>query len=90
MLNYLNQGESYVVFGSNSGEPTHPGWYQNLEANPEAVAQIGRRPVRVRARVANGEEREALWLRMVELDPAYAEYQRRTDRQIPAVVLDPT
>ena len=89
MLNYLDHGESSAVFASNSGEATHPGWYLNLGDKPEAVAQFANHPVRVRARVANGDERDRLWFRMVELDPAYAEYQRRTDRQIPVVVLDP-
>ncbi len=89
MLHYFKHGESHVVFASNSGEPTHPEWYLNLGDKPEAVAQFGSHPVRVRARVANGDERDRLWFRMVELDPAYAEYQRRTDRQIPVVILDP-
>ncbi|MGH2621584.1 MAG: nitroreductase family deazaflavin-dependent oxidoreductase [Anaerolineales bacterium] len=89
MLHYLKHGESYVVVATNSGEPTHPEWYLNIEQNPEGVGQVGSRPVLIQARVAEGEERDRLWQKVVALDPANAEYQRRTDRQIPVVVLDP-
>lgn len=89
MLNYLKHGESFLVIASNSGAPAHPAWYLNLRRNPEAVAQVGTHSVRVRSRVADGEERTRLWRKVVELDPAYAEYQQRTDRQIPVLFLEP-
>ena len=85
---FLHQG-CYVIVGSNVGSDRHPAWYLNLQANPLAEIQIGRERKKVVARTAEGEERERLWSEIVEEDPSYAEYQSRTDRQIPVVILDP-
>lgn len=78
-----------VVIASHAGEPRNPHWYLNLKANPAAAAQVGQDRIRVVARDAAGEERDRLWAKAVELDPTYAEYQRRTERQIPVVILEP-
>jgi len=88
-LLYIPDGASVAIVASKGGHPRHPAWFHNLRANPETTAQVGgeRRPVR--ARVATGEERERLWRRAVELYPTYADYQARTDREIPVVVLEP-
>ena len=88
-LFYFPHGESYVVVASNAGAPHHPHWYHNLMATPEAEVRIGRRRLAVRAREAEGEERERHWAQVVAADPTYAEYQKRTERRIPLVVLEP-
>ena len=88
-LLYIPDGDTVAIIASKGGYPKSPGWFHNLRANPETTVQIGgeRRPVR--ARVTEGEERRRLWDRAVELYPTYADYQRRTDREIPVVVLEP-
>jgi deazaflavin-dependent oxidoreductase (nitroreductase family) len=89
-LIYGEVGDSYVVIASKGGLPTHPAWYLNLQAHPECDLMVGPKPVRARARVAEGEERERLWKQMAALYPPYDEYQERAgERTIPVVVLDP-
>jgi deazaflavin-dependent oxidoreductase (nitroreductase family) len=88
-LAYLPHEDTFVVIASNGGAPRHPGWYQNLRANPKAQVQIARRVVSVTAREAEGAERERLWMRAVGAYRGYAAYQRRTHRRIPVVVLAP-
>ena len=80
----------WVVAGSYGGHDTHPAWYLNLQARPEASVRDGRREVSVRARDATPAERAEHWPRFVELLGTYAEYQEATDRQIPVVLLEPT
>ena len=86
-LTYLPWEESFVVIASVLGEPRHPGWYFNLQARPEVTIQVGARRIAVRARDAEGVEREAIWGKLVEESPDYAQYRERTGRQIPVVVL---
>jgi deazaflavin-dependent oxidoreductase (nitroreductase family) len=81
-------GGSQVLVASRGGAPEHPGWYLNLEANPEVGVQVKGDTFRARARTAEGEERERLWKAMNEIWPHYDEYQTKTTRQIPVVVLD--
>ena len=88
-LLYLRDGESLVVIASYGGRPNYPDWYLNLVAKPEAQVQITGRRQRVTARTADSAEREALWPRIVEAYEGYSEYQSRTDRIIPVVVLVP-
>ena len=89
-LIYGTAGDSYVVIASKGGLPKHPIWYLNLEAQSECELQVGAKQVSARARVAEGEEREQLWKRMVEIYPPYVDYQKSaTQRTIPVVVLDP-
>ena len=86
-LLYLEDGENLVIVASYGGAPTHPAWYLNLMANPEARVEIEGRTLRVRAEEARGEEKRRLWARLVEMYPPYESYQRRTEREIPVVVL---
>ena len=72
------------------GQPKQPAWYLNLRANPYVAIQHGERTWGMIAEVAQGEERSQLWTRLIEAYPAYAEYQRKTKRQIPVVVLRQT
>jgi proline iminopeptidase len=83
-------GDNPVIVASKGGAPDHPGWYKNLVANPAAEVQIKGDVFPVRARDAEGEERERLWKLMNQHWPHYEEYQTKTDRQIPVVILERT
>ncbi len=87
-LNYIPDSGSYVVVASYVGADRDPSWWQNLKANPDAEVLVDGKHVRVRARETDGAER-GLWTRVVGMDPAYAEYQRRTKRRLPVVLLEP-
>ena len=89
-LMYLPRGDDFVVIASYLGEPRHPFWWTNLVANPSATVQIGSRHYRVTAREADGKEREDLWKAVTAKTPDYDEYQKRTTRRIPVVVLERT
>jgi proline iminopeptidase len=87
-LIYENAGDAFVVVASKGGADEHPGWYRNLLADPEVEVQVLGDVFRATARTTAGEERERLW-RLAALQwPPYDEYQARTDREIPVVVLD--
>jgi deazaflavin-dependent oxidoreductase (nitroreductase family) len=88
-LAYQKVGDTYAVFGSRGGSPRNPDWYYNLVANPDAVVEVGTETIPVRAHVAEGEERERIWERQKQLNPGFAEYEKRTGREIPVVVLEP-
>jgi deazaflavin-dependent oxidoreductase (nitroreductase family) len=79
----------YAVVASLGGAPKHPVWYYNLVANPNVTLQDGPNVYRLVAREVSGEEKAAWWARAVEAWPAYADYQARTERQIPVFVLEP-
>lgn len=88
-LIFREVGGDYVLVASKGGHPQHPAWFLNMEANPEDIeVQVKADRFKVRHRVAEGEEREYLWGLMNEVWPDYAEYQTRTDRQIPVLVLE--
>jgi deazaflavin-dependent oxidoreductase (nitroreductase family) len=88
-LFYGKVGGSYFVVASKGGAPEHPGWYRNILADPEVEVQVGTVRTKARARTAAGEERARLWREALEFWPPYADYQRKTEREIPVVVLDP-
>ena len=88
-LLYLEDGENLVIVASNGGAPRHPTWWLNLRADPEASVEIGNRKLRVRAEEASPEEKERLWTRLVAMYGPYESYRRRTDRDIPVVILHP-
>jgi deazaflavin-dependent oxidoreductase (nitroreductase family) len=88
-LMYLADGNRFVVAASFAGEPKHPAWWLNLKREPTATVQVGAKVVRVRAREAEGAERQRLWSGIVAQDAGFAEYERRTTRRIPVVVLEP-
>jgi deazaflavin-dependent oxidoreductase (nitroreductase family) len=87
-LMFSRDGDNLVLIASVGGAPRNPAWYWNLQGG-EAEVQVGSERRGVRARDAEGEERERLWAQMVALYPNYAEYQKKTSRQIPVVVLEP-
>ena len=78
-----------VLVASDGGRPQHPQWYRNLLADPDVVVQRGRTPVRMRARIATDVERAELWPHVVAAYRGYADYQGRTERQIPLVICEP-
>ncbi len=87
-LLYGRDGDNYVVIASVGGAPKHPAWYHNVKGR-EAEILVGRERLRVRAHDAEGEERDRLWELMTSLYPTYDEYQKKTERRIPVVVLEP-
>ena len=87
-LIYGRDGDRYVIVASRGGAPDHPGWYKNLAAKPDVKLQVGADRFAARARTASGDERTRLWRVMTKIWPAYDEYQAKTSRQIPVVVLD--
>ncbi len=88
-LIYHRDGEDLVVVGSMGGTPKDPAWVHNLRAAPDTEVEVGRERRAVRARVADPEERARLWPRLVAAYPAFANYQARTEREIPVVILSP-
>jgi deazaflavin-dependent oxidoreductase (nitroreductase family) len=88
-LAYFEDGRDVVIVASKGGAPKHPSWFHNLRAHPDTTVQIGRERRAVHARVASPEERERLWPKAVELWADYANYQKRTEREIPLVILEP-
>ena len=88
-LVYFDDGDNLVLVASKGGYPRNPAWFHNLKANPDVTVQVGRERRPVRARVATDTERERLWPKAVETYSGYADYQARTERRIPLVILEP-
>jgi deazaflavin-dependent oxidoreductase (nitroreductase family) len=88
-LIYGRDGDRYVVVASNGGDTAHPYWFRNLVADPAVRVQVWGDRFDARARVASAEDRARLWPLMAAIWPAYDDYQARTDREIPVVVLQP-
>lgn|GEM_PF-162095 len=89
-LIFVSDGDAVVVAASKAGQPTNPSWFHNLVANPETTVQVGAEVRGVRARLAEGDERERLWAKLDAAYPAFDFYRRHAgDRQIPVVVLEP-
>jgi deazaflavin-dependent oxidoreductase (nitroreductase family) len=86
-LIHVVDGDRWVVIASKGGAPDHPDWYKNLEADPEATIEVQADEVPVAMSVAEGDERARLWSAMTEVWPAYDDYQAKTEREIPVVVL---
>ena len=87
-LAYLPDGGRLILFASNKGAPTSPDWYYNLLAHPEVTVEVGNETFQARATVATGEEYQRLDVLARKLSPMHAEYQARTTRQVPLVVLE--
>lgn len=86
----VQEGDTHVVVASRGGDDTHPAWFLNLRDNPEVEVVIGGGPKRaMRARVADADERSRLWPLVIKDHQNYAGYQRKTDREIPLVLLEP-
>jgi deazaflavin-dependent oxidoreductase (nitroreductase family) len=87
-LIYEEDGDRYVIVASKGGAPAHPGWYENLQQDPNVELQVLDEVFPARARTAQGEERERLWQLANQQWPDYDGYQTKTDREIPVVVLE--
>jgi len=87
-LIYGKDGDRYVIVASRGGAPDHPGWYKNLVAKPAVQLQVAADRFAARAETAKGDERTRLWKLMTGIWPAYDEYQTKTSREIPVVVLE--
>ena len=86
---YQQVDGGYAVFASKGGAPTNPDWYHNLLAQPQVSAEIGTGTVKLVARVTAGEERDRIWTAQKAAYPGFADYERKTDREIPVVMLEP-
>lgn len=84
---YQAVGDDVAVFASKAGADTHPAWYHNLRAHPEARIELGTETLDVTARVLEGEERTSIWEEQKARYPGFAEYEAKTDRVIPVVLL---
>jgi deazaflavin-dependent oxidoreductase (nitroreductase family) len=87
-LAYSQDGDHLIVIASKGGAPTHPAWYLNLLAHPVVTVEVGDEVFQARASVAHGDERRRLYDAHAELMPTFAEYEKKTTRQIPVVVLE--
>jgi deazaflavin-dependent oxidoreductase (nitroreductase family) len=86
---YRAVGDGFAVFASKAGAPTNPDWYHNLIANPRVSAEIGTQTIEADARVADEQERDPIWAAQKQAYPGFADYEQKTTRQIPVVILDP-
>jgi deazaflavin-dependent oxidoreductase (nitroreductase family) len=89
-LAYFRDGDRYIVVASKGGAPTNPDWYYNLLANPRATIEVGSDRIEVTAELAGLAERERLWAMVIESNPAFKEYEKKTRRTIPLVILTPS
>ncbi|MBA2281651.1 MAG: nitroreductase family deazaflavin-dependent oxidoreductase [Acidimicrobiia bacterium] len=87
-LVYQAVGDAWAIFASKAGAPTNPDWFHNLKANPETEIEVGTETVPVRARVAEGDERDRVFEEQKKRMPGFADYEAGTDRVIPVVVLE--
>jgi deazaflavin-dependent oxidoreductase (nitroreductase family) len=88
-LMYLRDGDRYVIFASKGGAPENPAWYHNLKAHPDTRVEVGGETIEVVAEEAEGEERDRLFNAQAKASPQFGEYQEKTARRIPVVVLTP-
>jgi deazaflavin-dependent oxidoreductase (nitroreductase family) len=86
-LVYLADGDRVVIFASKAGAPTNPDWYHNLVAHPRVTVELGDETFEADATVAEGDERDRLYAQQASIMPGFAEYQEKTERVIPVVVL---
>ena len=88
-LFFFSDADHYIIIASNGGTAKHPVWWLNLQSNPQAKIQVGPRVIPVTAQQADAEERKRLWAIIAEKYKNFVEYQKRTPREIPIVVLTP-
>ncbi len=89
-LRFLRHGDAYLIAGSNNGQPSHPAWYYNIQANPHVTMQVKARVMPALAEIATGAENEALYQKFIDEDQRFAQYlARAAGRTIPVIVLRP-
>ena len=89
-LLYIRDGASYVITASNAGRDKHPGWFFNLQSNPEVMFKVKDQQKKAVAEIAGPEKRSELWARLLEIAPLYGGYEKRAHREIPMVILHPS
>jgi deazaflavin-dependent oxidoreductase (nitroreductase family) len=87
-LVYVPDGDRFLIAASKAGAPTNPDWYHNLVANPEVSVEVGQERFPARAIVADDAERDQLYNKIVAINPGFGEYQKKTTRKIPVVILE--
>ena len=87
-LAYMPLDHGYAVFASKAGAPTNPDWYHNLKAHPDVDVEVGDDTIPVHARVAEGDERDRIWTKQKELMPGFADYEQKSSREIPVIILE--
>lgn len=88
-LGYFTEDGAYIITASNAGLDTHPAWYHNLRSDPHATIEVNDQRYEVHAETAGEEKRDQLWTRLVGLAPGYANYEKKTSRKIPLLILRP-
>lgn len=88
-LVYMPDADRFIVVAAKGGHPQNPAWVHNLRAHPDTEIQVGRRRIQVRAREADAEERRKLWPKALAYNSHWRRYERRTERTIPLLVLEP-
>lgn len=88
-LVYFQDGDSYVVVGSDGAAKRDPQWWKNLQVDPMGAIRVGRKKLEVKATLATGAERERLWEIGKTVNPMWSKYQARTERELPVVMLAP-
>lgn len=88
-LGYVRDGDAYAVIAAAAGQPNHPGWYHNLKKNPDTIINVEGQEIRVIAEIAPNEKRDELWAKLSADLPQFDEFQAKTSRLIPAVLLRP-
>jgi len=86
-LGCFDNEDGYFVVASNAGLPAHPAWYYNLQSNPQVTVQVHNRVMPATAEVLSGEARMQAWRQVITAAPSYANYQKRTTREIPVILL---
>jgi deazaflavin-dependent oxidoreductase (nitroreductase family) len=89
-LGYFEYESGYVIAASNAGLPSNPGWYYNVRSNPQVTVQVGEKVMTALAEITTGDLRDQLWQQLIEVAPGYADYETRTERSIPMIILHPT
>jgi deazaflavin-dependent oxidoreductase (nitroreductase family) len=87
-LVYTRDGDHIVIVASKGGAPTHPSWYHNLVKHPEVTVEAGKDRFKARARVADGDEYERLYIQHADINPGFHDYRKKTTRKIPVIVLE--
>jgi deazaflavin-dependent oxidoreductase (nitroreductase family) len=88
-LGRFDHKDGYVIVASNAGLPTHPAWYFNLKSNPQVTVQVLDQVISATAEVLSGEARTQAWRQVIATAPAYANYEKKTTREIPLILLRP-
>jgi len=88
-LQYIRDGDNFLVIASNAGHKVHPQWWLNIAANPEVSIQVRKNRMKATAAAAESEDRDRLWQKALDQYAGFADYQKTADREIPVVVVTP-